>query len=186
MASERKWPRVVETFAVDGTSDGAIKVASTDGFKVKARVIIKSNTQAQLVAEIKSIPDDYTIYVGPPDSKEMEARIDVSAFTVADGATIDQPAAKRPGISSGDFSRAVYEEEPTVAIRVIPVDKTGDLTNPSIDGIIPKEFDDSIWTRNIDKFVTQVDYYLRGQFLWSVEITRDIDEDITRVRRINP
>lgn len=186
MSSERKWPRVVETFVADGTSDGAIKVASTDGFKVKARVILKSNTQSQLVAEIKSILDDYTIYVGPMDSKEMEARIDVSAFTVADGASIDQPAAKRPGISQGDFTRAVYEEEPTVAIRVIPVDKTGDLTNISVDGIIPSEFDDSVWFRDPDKFVIRIDYYLRSKFLWTVEVTRDLDKDVTRVRRINP
>jgi hypothetical protein len=185
MASERFWRLVTQTFVANGTINGVIRVDDASGFKVKAEVVIKSTSQQPLTVEIKNIPDLYTIEVGPKGS-EMTTRSSLVGYLISDGASITQPRQKRPSIGPGEIDRAVYEEEPIVARRVIPVGRDGEVIDQSNDGITPQEFDDIILTRDVDKDVVFAEFYNRGQKLWSLDIQRDVDKDVTRVRKINP
>lgn len=186
MASERMWPAVLQTLTADGTAKGVITVESSNGFKVKARVLIGSTTlPTPLNAEIKSIPDAKTIIVGPFD-KEMTTVTDVSGYLVVDDAEILQPKQKRPGISLADFTRAVYEEEPVVAIRTIPVGEDGELIDGSVDGIVPAEFDDIKLTRDINTDVSSAAFYYNKKLLWTIVLTRDINTDVIEAKRVDP
>ena len=125
MANERKWDSVTRIFAADGTINGVITVTSASGFKVKARVILQSDTQPQTAFEIKNIPSKIRIEIGPI-GKDIDHRSDISLFKLIDNAKITQPKQKRPAIGPAEIDRAVYIEEPTVARRVFPVDEYGD------------------------------------------------------------
>ena len=186
MASERFWAAILADFTGNGNNRGVIQVESSKGFKVKANVLLNyTGLLAPLNADIKSVPDEYTIEVGPPGS-DMTVRTDLSAFTVALDAQILQPKQKRPPISMGDWTRAIYEEEPTVAVRVIPVDESGSLIDFSVDGIVPQEFDKIVLNRDINTEVIVAKFYESGQLLWTLDIVRDINEDVSSVTKVLP
>jgi hypothetical protein len=126
MANERSWRQVSAVFTANGTVDGIVTVATTRGFKVKARVQLQSTAQAQSEYEIKAIPNSTTIIVGPT-GQPIDVYANVSAFLLADNASIVQYKQKRPPIGPGEIDRATYEEEPTVARRAILVDEFGAL-----------------------------------------------------------
>lgn len=133
---EKKFKAVPpQAFTANGTSLGSLAIADASLFKVKQQVIIKATSLPDLYVEIKRIEaaSPHLIYVGDP-KKSIDDRTNISAYTVALGATIELPEdQKRPIITADDHERAVYEEEPTVAKRVVIVDKWGnkiDETNP--------------------------------------------------------
>lgn len=125
MASERYLRAATATLTQNGTADGVVKVQSVKGFKVKARVLLSSNAQPLLEAEVKAIPDRVTIVVGPI-GQDMEQRTDVSAYLITHLAKIDQARQKRAPISPADVDRATYDEEPIVARRTILVNEFGE------------------------------------------------------------
>ena len=121
-----------QSFLVNGGTDGKIIVANAGLFKVKQQIIVAANTLQPKELEIKRIEDINTIYVGPK-AGNIDSRENISAYTVALGAAISAIEQKRPSIPVEEIARAEYEEEPTVARRVILVDKFGkkyDDTNP--------------------------------------------------------
>ncbi len=121
-------------FTANGSIHGLVQIANTRGFYVKQKVTIKSSTQPPLLVEIKRFDSLTSFYVGPlPPQGKIGDRIDISAYLVADGATIEAVEQDRPGITIQEHERAVYVEEPVVAKRVISVDQDGryyDTTNP--------------------------------------------------------
>jgi hypothetical protein len=129
---EKRWAAVPpQSFTVDGTISGAIKIAGNacHFFKVKQEVYLTATSLPNLdKIEIKKILDDMTIIVGPCHGN-IHATIDISAYTVALGAAISANEQKRSSVPFEEFTRAVYEEEPTVANRTILVDECGDKYN---------------------------------------------------------
>ena len=125
MASERTLKPVSQLLVANGTINGILTVASSKYFKVKAKVVLRSNTQPTISLEVKSVPNKTTIIVGP--CGDILARTDVSMYTVADNASVKQDAQKRPAIAQGDIDRFTFSEEPTVARRVVQVDEFGDI-----------------------------------------------------------
>lgn len=113
-----------QAFIADGTDRGAITVADTRLFKVKQQVSLMASALPNLALEVKKILSPTLLIVGPcgPDINKTE---DVSAYTVAALSFIFANEQKRPSIPLEEFMRAVYEEEPTVAIRSMLVDKYG-------------------------------------------------------------
>lgn len=111
---------------VDGTNQGQLQIDDAFSLKVKQILVLKSNTQANLTLQVKRVLNPTTFLVGL-SQKNIDDRTDVSAYLVADGATISSPDPYqlRPGIAPEDFSRAVYDEEPTIAIRTVMVDRGG-------------------------------------------------------------
>ena len=125
MAIEKTWLAVpAMPLLQNGDSTGLIKVSSTLSFKVKQKIILKSSSQQPVELEIKRINDDIYLEVGNT-GKSIKQRTDISQFLVSDSAVllaIEQP---RPAIAPDEYERASYEEEPTVAKRVVLVDALG-------------------------------------------------------------
>jgi len=182
MASERTWPAVSEAFTANGTAAGAVTVGSTDGFKVKARVILFSSTQPRYALEIKAVLSEVTILLGPAD-RDMALREDVSRFTLADGATILQEKQKRPSISPGDYERAMYEEEPAVALRTTLVDKQGNTfgnsANPFIVGSLA--YDEIDITRDVDGDISRAVYKLLSTPVRTLDLLYNAEKSLIKV-----
>lgn len=127
MARER-WLKAVPAtpFTADGNENGIVTVDDTSCFKVKAFVVIKSDTQDEQRFEVKRVLNIKEMIIGP-EGKKITLKSDMSPFLVADNATIEMPEQERRDIPPADYERAVYEEEPTVAKRVVDVNKLGDI-----------------------------------------------------------
>lgn len=130
---EKRWAAVSpQLFTSNGTANGKLTVVDSSVFKVKQQINISSNALPNLNLEIKSIPDDVTILVGPVGAN-IFTYSDISAYLVADSASISAIEQKRSSVPVEEINRAVYEEEPVVATRTILVDKHGnkfDQNNP--------------------------------------------------------
>lgn len=125
MAMERKWAaRPSQPFTANGTADGHITVADSRPFKVKQIVKLLSDTVQPTFLQVKRVNSLNDIELGPV-TQDINARSDVSTFLVSDNASILAQFQDRPTISWEDLRRAVYEEEPTVALRTFPVDELG-------------------------------------------------------------
>lgn len=144
-----------QSFTQDGTVRGKIVIPTTHikielpggggcrtlaclPFKVKQKVVVTADGEPNLELEVKRVlEDEETLYVGPrknnaapgPHSQyrdgSINARTDLSAYTVAKSAAIraeEQPRAKIP---EQEIERNTYEHEPTVARRVFNVDEWG-------------------------------------------------------------
>jgi hypothetical protein len=109
----------------DGTTSGRVSVQDASLFKVKQQIILNSSSQDSTHLEVKRILDINTMILGPK-STNIKEYTDLSDFTVADGAYIIANEQLRPSIPYEEYSRATYDEEPTVANRSVLVDKMGD------------------------------------------------------------
>lgn len=137
MAIEKKWPDVApRAFSANGSQFGVIALQKTNGFKVKQTVTIGSSSQPTISLEVKRVYSDRMI-VGPkgasPGKSWLQNTKDLSAYLVSDGSYIYTSEDNKNPISQDDINQATYEQEPTVARRVILVDESGnfyDSTNP--------------------------------------------------------
>ncbi len=122
-----------QSFTANGGADGLITVSDTGLFKVKQEVIVTADMLQNIDSiEIKRISSATEMFIGPKGGN-INARTNISAYTVALNAKISANEQKRPSIPFEEFTRAVYEEEPTVAQRSVLVDKYGnkyDDSNP--------------------------------------------------------
>ena len=145
MALERKWNAVLpQLFTVDGTAQGVITLADTAGFKTKQLAYLLKNATNPLPVQVMKVLSPTKLIVGAINAKLSGwMPLDVSAYTVASGASIgaeEQDKIANP--PDGDHYKAVYESDPTVADRVVFVDKYGnfyDNNNP-----LPIIFDGTI------------------------------------------
>lgn len=174
-----------QPLTADGTANGVIKVVYSGFFKVKQQIIITSSANNPTTdLEIKRIPDINTIEVGPKGP--IDKRADLSMYTLVSGATIFANEQHRPLIPQEEVIRAVYEEEPVVAYRVIGVDQNGNTVNWSEDGLVPQEFDDVVLTRDLDEDIIKAEFYLRGAEVRDLELTYNIAKSLIRVRKVGP
>lgn len=174
-----------QLFTTDGTANGKLTLVNTGLFKVKQQVILFRTAAQPEVLEVKAIIDITTMYLGPL-AQTIDKRSDLSAYTVANGSGIMANEQKRPTVPQEEVQRAVYEEEPVVAYRVIGVDQFGNTVNWSEDGLVPQEFDDVILTRDLDEDITQAEFYLRGQEVRDLELTYNVAKSLIRVRKVGP
>lgn len=136
-----------QLFTANGTANGVITIADACMFKVKQQIILDAvGVGVSSDLEVKRVTSDTTLEVGPARSN-IDSRADVSAYTVASGANIFANEQKRPSVPFEEFTRAVYEEEPTVATRVVMVDKCGEKYGP--DNPLPIAFDGTIAVGNV-------------------------------------
>lgn len=155
MAIEQKWPAVApQLFTVDGGAQGQITVADVRGFKVKQAVVIKSNTQPDLRVQVKRVVKKTgRIIVGPFQDQQTQGKAglrtttDLSAYTVADSAYLYAEEQDKVRIKKDDQDAATYEQEPTVARRVVQVDQFGDFYDD--DNPMPIAFDGTITVGNV-------------------------------------
>ena len=131
MAYEKRFKAVPpQLFTSNGDIYGKFTIApdACSLFKVKQQVIINATGQPTLNVEIKRIDGPGTIYIGPSKSNITD-RTNLSAYTVALGASIYAIEQPRTAIPEEQIERLTYDEEPTMARRVILVDECGDRVN---------------------------------------------------------
>ena len=144
---EKSWLAVApQLFTTDGSSSGIISIPNTAGFKVKAQLVLSASTLPNLTVQLKRVLSSTQMLVGPI-GQNINATIDISAYTVALGAFVLQNQQARVTIAPADIVQAVYEQEPTVAIRVLDVDEFGNPYNA--DNPMPIAFDGTVTVGDI-------------------------------------
>lgn len=134
MNTERVWSKVDSTlFTADGQENGVITVENTECFKVGMLVVLQSDSLQPTEYKVKQVLSGSEMALGPVGSKH-KVRSDLTQWTLADNALVKATAQPRPAIDQLDYERAVYEEEPTMAKRVITVDKLGNTYGKSHQG----------------------------------------------------
>lgn len=111
-------------FTAIGTDRGIVQVTSTAGFKVKMLVRISHPSQPPLSLEVKRVNSEFEMELGPSPGKITD-RTDLSSYPI--GTTAYAAQQKRNDVPLQEINRAVYEEEPAVAIRTVEVDQWGDF-----------------------------------------------------------
>ena len=120
-------PVAPRLLTADGTTRGLITVTDTEGFRIKQTAFLVNNTLPPLPVQIKRVLSHTQLLVGLVDNKIASwPHLDVSAFTVASGASIGAELQNKNNIPWEDHYRAIYESDPVDADRVILVDKYGD------------------------------------------------------------
>jgi hypothetical protein len=133
MAIERTYAAIgAVALTAPGTTDGVLTLASTSGIKVGMRALLTGPFLPNVSIQIKRVDSSTILEVGSPGTG-ISNRIDVSAY--GSGSVITFPEQNRPTIPLSEISRAVYEEEPTVAIRAILVDEYGNPYSASGGGM---------------------------------------------------
>lgn len=117
--TERTWPSIL--LVPISVSEHVITVSSTFGLKAKMKVILSLPGITEEEFEIKRVYDQTTLMVGPV-GKSIKKTSDASKF---DGGTLSVPEQSRNVLGDAPIVRAVYEEEPTLAIRTYSVDPWG-------------------------------------------------------------
>lgn len=147
---EKRFPAIpAQLFTADGTADGVVTIVDATLFKVKQQIFISSNTQTPLgPLEVKKINTATQLVVGPV-SGSIFTSTDISAFLLVDGAAIFANEQKRPSIPIDEIKRSTYEEEPTVAVRSILVNKLGHIYDE--DNPLPAMFSGSISVGDLDQ-----------------------------------
>ena len=122
---EKRLKQVSQNLIADGTVEGKITVPDTRLFKVKQKVYLCSDTQQNRDGlEIKRVLNQTEMLIGP-EKGSITTYSNLSDFLLIDHAYIVANEQFRPSIPSEEITRAVYEEEPTVALRSMLVDKEG-------------------------------------------------------------
>lgn len=127
MASERKLGAVGPVlFTANGAVNGTVTVVSTSRFKVKAGVTVTAAAMPTLNLEVKRVVSKTQMILGYP-GKIDGGTVNLSAYTTALGSAVYQGQIDRPNVPADDQRRATYEQEPTLARRVIQVDEFGEF-----------------------------------------------------------
>ncbi|NJO48135.1 MAG: hypothetical protein HC840_00305 [Leptolyngbyaceae cyanobacterium RM2_2_4] len=155
MAIEQKWPAVApQAFTADGGAQGQITVADVRGFKVKQFVVIKATGQPDIRVQVKRVVKKTgKIIVGPPQDQQtqgkagLQTRTDLTAYTLLAGAFLYAEEQDKVRVKKDDQDAATYEQEPTVARRVVAVDQFGDFYDD--DNRVPVKFDGGITVGNV-------------------------------------
>jgi len=125
MSIEKHWEDIPPVaFTANGTEYGELQVADTSCFKVGMVVELVSTVETTPIKlKIKRIIGS-SIWVGDT-GLNIKHRTDISAYLVADTATIHAPEQPKPNVPFDDRDLATFEHEPVNARRVILVDKSG-------------------------------------------------------------
>lgn len=157
MATEKRLEEIpAQLILSNGDITGRIAVTDASIFTVKQVITLFSDSVSPIEYQVKHVIPGF-IYLGRPD-KPITEYSKLSQFTLVDNTKISAREQSRSTISQPDIQRAVYAEEPTVAIRTILVDKMGNdyrKENP-----IPVQLSDgsiTIDTLNVDVQLTDKD-----------------------------
>ena len=130
---EKRWHSVApQAFTSDGTTQGQLTVVDASLFKVKQIVTLSASAQTNICLEIKAVDSINDLKVGPIGGS-IKSFTDISAYTTIAGAFLFANEQERSSVPEQAVERLTYEEEPTVARRVVVVDKLGnkfDQDNP--------------------------------------------------------
>lgn len=145
---EKKWPAVApQLFSADGTDSGIVTVADARGFKVKQMVVIIGTALPTLRVQIKRFLSPTEFMVGPeippPGQSALTLKSDLTLYTVAATSFVYAEEQDKRIPKTDDIDRAVYEQEPANAIRVMQVNQFGQAADTVVgaDGLIRQAVD---------------------------------------------
>ena len=123
--TEKKFLSIpVSPLTSDGGQYGQIETILAFRFKVGQIAILSADNQPDLQVKVNRVNSATELEVGQFD-KNIVSRIDLTAYTVAQNASIRALEQSRPNIAPDDVWRAVYAEEPATAMRTVLVDGIG-------------------------------------------------------------
>jgi len=153
-----------QQLTANGTVDGTITIDSTYCWKVGQIVTVISNIVPPRRLKIKAVISETELKVGDIGAPIYKFS-DVSDLLVADTAMIElvddsinsgsQASNRRQTIHLDEIRRAVYEEEPTIALRSHLVDWLG--RSYSIDNPMPVALSSNINIGKVDADLTRLD-----------------------------
>jgi hypothetical protein len=118
--TERTWPSVIQTpITVTGWK---VTVADTAGIKVKQDATLSKPGQETQTFEVKKVFNRTELLLGIADKGQSA----ISGITQFNGGTLTISEQTRNKLGDSPIARAVYEEEPTIAIRTVMVDQYGE------------------------------------------------------------
>lgn len=127
MTIERKWEAVAsQSLTADGTTNGIITIADTKLWRVGQALYLRSNTQTEVLVRVERITSSTTMRVVSAAPNCSPTPIDISAYLLADAASIDAFEQNTPRVSPEETARAAFDFEPVNAFRVRLVDEYGD------------------------------------------------------------
>lgn len=157
---EKFWTAIgPRSLTAPGTTRGRLTVATTFGYKVKMTVTVLDPVLPQLRLEIKRVLSATQFEVGEI-GQSLTQRTDMTAYGATSSIIVMEQG--RNPIPDKEMVRATYEEEPTVAWRVIGVDYLG---NPwSADNPLPTTavIQGNV---NLDAFAIRVIYFNASDWL---------------------
>lgn len=121
--TERRWLQLrINPISIDANS-GIITVADVSYLAVKMKVTLTKPGQEPLDLEVGGVLSPTTFWLQKPGGKfnSVEKPIEYS------GGELLVALQERNPIGGNIIERAVYQEEPVVAIRTIPVSKFGNF-----------------------------------------------------------
>lgn len=130
MALEKAWGLVPpQSFTADGTQFGQVTIANTAGFKTKQSAYLIANGLPALPVQVKRVLSPTTLIVGTINNAQIASwkPLDITAYTVAGDAAIGAQIQPKNEPTVDDIFKAVYESDPTVALRVVFTDQYGNL-----------------------------------------------------------
>jgi hypothetical protein len=173
----------------DGQSNGLVTIPDSTLFKVKQIVTVVGAPSGSVQLEIKRIDTATTMLLGPTNSN-INSRYDLSAFTTTLSSFLFADEQQRKQLPEQDIVKAIYEAEPTVAVRTFQVDKMGNSygtpSNPiNIVGSVSTSgglvFDDILLTRDSDGDITKAVYKLAAVPVLTYDLFYDANKDLIEV-----
>lgn len=177
-------------FTANGAANGTVTVASTSGFKVKQSIVISAISLPTLTIEVKRVLSPTKMIVGPVvTTGKFLSRQDLSQYTLATSPTIRAEEQPKARLTPNDIIQAVYEQEPSVAIRTVGVDEFGNkwsVSNPIpvVSAGVAKSFDDVILTRDSDGDIILVQKYLAATLIRTQALFYDVNKDLIEVKDV--
>jgi hypothetical protein len=159
MALEKKWNLVPpQPFVADGGEFGLITLASAHGFKTKQSAYLTATGLPNLAVQVKRVPTPTTLIVGTINNAQIASwpPLNISAYTVALNAAIGAQIQDKSRIGIDDIDTAVYEADPTVAIRGVAVDQYGNFYDD--DNPLPVAIEGSISISTVEVKGTNGNY----------------------------
>ena len=125
--TERLWPTVIQTpISITGWK---VTVTSTAGIKVHQSATLSKPGQESLEFEVKRVLNKTELLLGIKGQGQPAT----SGITQFNGGTFIVNEQSRNKLGDSPIARAVYEEEPTIAIRTILVDQFGTIIDSVTD-----------------------------------------------------
>lgn len=151
---EKKWPTLI--LSPIQVVNGKIVVSDIERLHTKQEVVISKAGEPVLKAEVKRILSDTEFYVGPLN-QPIQRYFKHSELIAYDGGTITMSEQNRNPIASEYVLRAVYEEEPAVALRNLLVDSYGQYYNDK--NPFPVRIKDAVIEASLNVQLTHLDDY---------------------------
>lgn len=174
-----------ENFTANGTDKGLITISSTYPYKVGMIIALSSSTVPPSRFKIKRVISDTQMYVGL-ESTNITTYSDLSMYLVTDSAIVSFSESKRPVIDINEISRQVYQEEPAIALRVIPVDSLGVAVNENNPQPVKTGtfWDEADITRDGDDDIVKVEFSKNGNLVETYNLQYNGEKSVTKVSKI--